>query len=345
MRSRPFTFFAKIPVWYYNVLNCLTGGVDIKHLIVVNPKAFIKKSEMLEVIDEIRVYFERGQKAEFMVHVSRYPRDAVNVIRKLITNTKDTVRVYSVGGDGILFDCLNGVARLPNAELAVMPYGTSNDFVRSFGENNQALFRDISKQATAGVIPTDVIHCGNRFALNFCTVGIESGAILKYYDIRKKYEWMGKRFGGLVYLLGGILAAMDKKLVNQEYELVIDGETYNGRYATICIANNCCYGGNKYAAPDADPTDGLLDVMLVKSANLLSLMLMIQRYTKGKYYKYPDSIKHLRAKEITVRSPNPLYLDLDGEAYYDTQINASVIASAINIVAVDGLEYQRRSVK
>ena len=318
----------------------------MKHLIVVNPKAFMKKREMNAVIDRIRLYFEQNQIMDFLIHVSRYPRDAVDIARKIISNTDEKVRVYSVGGDGIMFDCLNGIAQLPNAELAVIPYGTSNDFVRAFGENRKQQFRDIAKQAaSASIIPTDMLKCGKRFALNFCSVGVESGAILKYYDIRRKYEFMGKMFGGFVYFLGGVLTLFNKKLVNQYYEVTIDGENYNGCYAIINIANNSCYGGNKCPAPDADLTDGFIDVMLVKSFNRLFLLGLISDYTKGRYHKHPKIMKHVRAKEIFVRSSDPLYLNLDGEAYYDMQINVTIMHSAVNIVAVDNLSYFRRSIK
>jgi len=314
----------------------------MKHLIVVNPKSFAKRSEMTDAVRDIREYFDSVKGSDYFIYISRYPRDAVSVIRKYVRETDKTVRVYSVGGDGILFDCLNGMAELENAELAVIPYGTTNDFVRAFGEGVSGVFRNIEKQATAGTIATDLINVGARHAINFCATGIEAAVVLKYYEISRRHPALVKRFGGFVYLASAPIAIMDKKIIEQEYEIIIDGERHRGRYAAINIANTPCYGGDKSAAPMACPTDGFLDVILTKSTSRPQLMRKITSYTKGRYYKYPKLFKHIRCKEIKIYSESPLYLNTDGEAYYDAHLEAKIVPNAVNIVAPDGLKYYLR---
>ncbi|MCL2565334.1 MAG: hypothetical protein FWE24_05920 [Defluviitaleaceae bacterium] len=316
----------------------------MKHLVVVNPISFNKKAEMTAVIRDINAYFDRddNKDIDYYIYISRYPRDAVSVIKKYIGKTKDTVRVYSVGGDGIMFDCLNGIVTFENAELAVIPYGISNDFVRAFGENAAHVFRDIEKQVKAETIPTDVINVGGKHSLNFCAVGVEAASVLKYYGICRKYPDIAKKIGKPLFVVGAPLALMDKKLVHQEYEVTIDGVNYNGRYCTINIANNPCYGGNKTPAPMAHPADGFLDIILAKSISRLRLLSVIYDYTKGKYYKYPGIFKYIRGTEVSIRSQSPLQINTDGESYYDARLDAKIIPSAVKIAAPDGLKYVRR---
>jgi diacylglycerol kinase family enzyme len=146
-----------------------------KHFFVINPKSFHNQKFLNAVISKFSIYFEETNNDDFSIHVSNFPRDAIGAIRSYTKqlNPNDTVRVYAVGGDGILFDCLNGIMGLPYAELATVPYGHTNDFVRAFGEGLQYLFRDIAVQATSRTILTDVLQCGNNYGLNLCTVGME----------------------------------------------------------------------------------------------------------------------------------------------------------------------------
>jgi diacylglycerol kinase family enzyme len=306
---------------------------------------------METVIVDIRRYFQNRQN-EAVIHISRFPRDAIAVIRNYVKDIPagETVRVYAVGGDGILFDCLNGVVGLPNAELAIVPYGRTNDVVRAFGENKNELFRDISLQSSSPAILTDIIHCGSVYALNFCTIGVEADAIMKTQGFKQSFENRGGMFWWLkdtVYLsldyLGGIYAAFDKTVTNQHYNLTIDGEHLTGKYCSINIANGPCYGGDKHAVITAVPDDGFLDALFFKSAPPLKILGEMIPYTKGCYTNYPDDFIWRRVRKLVIRSDSPLYIGLDGEVFFDTNITVEVVPAAVKIVAVNGLKYERRA--
>lgn len=311
----------------------------MKHLFIINPISFTKEAEMNAVIRDIKDYFGSNDSGEYYIYTSRYPRDAISVIKKYAAKAAETVRVYSVGGDGILFDCLNGIVALEDAELAVIPYGTANDFIRAFGDDVAPIFRDIEKQVKAETIPTDVINIGGRHSLNFCAVGVEAASVLKYYDICRKHPELAKKLGKSLYIAGVPLAIIDKKIIYQEYEVKIDGVSYDGKYCTINIANNPCYGGNKTPAPMAYPADGLLDIIMAKSINRLRILSVLSDYTKGKYYKHPEIFTHIRGCEVSIRSASPLQINADGESYYDARLDAKIIPGAVKIASPDGLKY------
>ena len=50
---------------------------------------------------------------------------------------------------------------------------------------------------------------------------------------------------------------------NRDVLLTIDGQTSRQRVQQVVIANGRCFGGGMAIAPDADPADGLLDVVVV----------------------------------------------------------------------------------
>jgi diacylglycerol kinase family enzyme len=99
-----------------------------------------------------------------------------------------------VGGDGVAFCCHNGIVGIPNAELALMPFCTTNNFVRAFGLERSDDFRNIGLQADSGVIPVDVIKCNGNYALNFCTVGTESAGFIKMQPSFERFESLRRRF-------------------------------------------------------------------------------------------------------------------------------------------------------
>ena len=329
----------------------------MKHLLIINPVSFSKESEMEAVIAGINSYFKSRGDEEYHIHISRFPRDGIRYVRKFIEGAKgELVRVYAVGGDGVVFDCLNGMVNMPNAHLAVVPYGMYNDFIRVFGEGSQIrdTFRDIKTMATSGTMAIDVISLGHRRTLCFCTMGIEALAFYKQFEMRRKYPGLARRLGRSFYNLGGPMAILDKRRYSLDYEITIDGKSYNGRYVGIHVANTGLYGGNMVPAPMARPDDGWLDIITVEAANRAALVRMMGKYTSGKYYSPEGSssksylnkiLRHVRGKEIFVRSETPMFVNADSEIHHDTKMNIKVLPAHVQIVVPDGLSYVRRDVQ
>jgi YegS/Rv2252/BmrU family lipid kinase len=319
------------------------------HLFIINPRSFRYTGgpDMETIINEIRSCFHNHTQEDYHIHVSRYPRDAVGVIHRFVASLSEgvIVRVYAVGGDGILFDCLNGIVGTANMELAIVPHGSSNDFLRSFGEGRRAPFLDIAKQISAGTIKTDIIYCGSNYAMNFCGVGVEAVSIMYTARLMRAFDWAVRHSRSVVpilYTIGGIFGILDKKTREQRYSVALDGESADGVYTCINVANGPCYGGNMSAVTGAMPNDGILDMLLVKSGSALRILNLLPRYLRGEYYKYPESFSYRRARRVEIVSETPISINLDGEVFFDTSLTLEVIPRAVDIVVVDGLEYTRR---
>jgi diacylglycerol kinase family enzyme len=331
--------------------DAMSGGVK-KNLFIINPVSFKSEPELDGFIASIDRSFKEIIKEEYDIRISRFPRNAPRIVRQYITRVgrETTVRVYAVGGDGILFDCLNGIIGSPNADLAVIPYGHTNDFMRAFGEGLSDLFRDIPQQAAAPAIPADVLYCCGNYALNHCVIGLESAAIFQVLDLKQKCKAWPKSIRNcsgmynFLYLLGGGIAMLNKKVSKQEYSINIDGEDLSGTYFSVNIANGACYGGNRNAAVTAIPDDGLMDILLFKSSwNSPKNLLRILPYTKGLYRRFPENFVLRRGKTISVRSNMPLMIGMDGEAFFDTNITVNLIPGAVKIAAPKNLSFKMRA--
>ena len=111
----------------------LKEGHYMKHLIVFNAGA----GKNQERIEEFKKQIEESFKGlDYEVHETEGPRCVIPYLKKYLGAHKETVRVYACGGDGTVHEIANGLVGFKNAELAILPLGTGNDFVKTYGVSN-----------------------------------------------------------------------------------------------------------------------------------------------------------------------------------------------------------------
>jgi diacylglycerol kinase family enzyme len=340
-----------------------------KHLFIINPHSFLRIRDINRVISEIVRCFDGESAAlkvpsddvlpdlpglysaenSYVIHISRFPRDGTIIIRKYIdfVGDKTPVRVYAIGGDGVVFCCLNGIVGLPNAELAVVPYGTGSDFVQSFGGKYLIPeMRNIEEQIKAPVIPADIIDCGNIYALNSCAVGFEAMALRWCYPVMKTLWKIRRRFLPVtetILRISGIMEMFDKDIMRQYYRIEMDDEKIEGAMGLIHIANSPGYPINKSVIPEAIPNDGLLDIVIYRQTSISKSMQLMPYYLKGQHGMFPNLYIYRRVRHVSVSSDQPLGISMDGEVFFDTTFNIRVIPRAVRIASVGGRPFKNRS--
>jgi diacylglycerol kinase family enzyme len=340
-----------------------------KHLFIINPRSFLNFREINRVIAEITRCFERSQGASrapvanvapdlpsfyspespYAIHISRFPRDAIIIIRKYMALAREeaTVRVYAVGGDGVVFDCLNGIAGLPNAELAIVPYGTGSDFLQAFGGKELVpVMWNIAEQIKAPAIPADIIDCGDIYALNSCAVGIEAKIVIRSYPMLRSLWKLRRRSGMLteaILLISSLMELFDTDSMEQRYRLRIDDEELEGVMPLIHIANSPGYPVHKSVVPEAVPDDGLLDIVAGRKTSLATRLRFVPRYLKGQHGKFSQYGIYRQARSISVSSDQPLCIILDGDVFFDTSFTARVLPQAVRIASPGGRPFKNRT--
>ncbi|MBO7217534.1 MAG: BmrU protein, partial [Clostridia bacterium] len=88
--------------------------------------------------------------------------------------TGDEVRIFACGGDGTIFEVLNGIVGFPNASIGVIPIGSANDFIKYFGYDSKPTFLDIKKQKNGTYMPIDLIKAGDKYCMNQCCAGFDA---------------------------------------------------------------------------------------------------------------------------------------------------------------------------
>jgi len=312
----------------------------MKHVFVFDPKSFYGQQWKMDgILDNVGQFFRTQEKPDFSIQFSRYRREAIAIVQEEADKAKpgDIVRVYAVGGEEILFDCLNAISHFPNMELAAVPYGESNNFLSVFGENKISLFQNIPALVPARSISTDVIKWGVNYALNSCYIGMNSAAAVKLKAIKSSLNKLSFiLFSKFVTFFNYFASAFDSDVASQEYTINIDDQDYSGNYSLIHVANGPYHNGKITGASAAVPNDGMLDIALLKAANPFRTMITMRRYSNG---KRPRNCVLLRAQKITIHSNRQMWIQLDNEYIRDTDISLSVVSDAVQIVAFDDMSY------
>jgi len=304
----------------------------MKHLFIINPVAKRIKGRTKQIKDKLAEFFSEYPDMAYDIYESRWCRDSAAFIQRYVSDTDETVRVHAIGGTGTLFEVVNSVVGLENAEVASHPYGKANSFLKYFGTKNEKLFFDLKNQVFDRAVPMDIVKCGNNYGICYGMSGTDA------YANALGDDWIEKGLpADISYMVAGVYQILNGK-TSQNYYIEIDGDKVEGDFVSVMVANAPCYGINMYPAVDAHPDDGILNVYVVKNSPKLKMLASISTYTYGNYQKLPDLISHYTAKKIKLSSDDVMCMSVDGEHFYGMSIEYEIAPGAVRFVCPDAID-------
>jgi YegS/Rv2252/BmrU family lipid kinase len=316
----------------------------MRHFFILNPAAGQGKALRLE--KKIwKAADEAGINA--LVHITTRPGDGEMFVRSKCNEIKDeTLRFYACGGDGTLNEVVNGLfieredgtfGAASNAEVANIPVGTGNDFIRNYGTADD--FRDIPLQITSGSRPCDLIsyrgECGgkeiSRYSVNMFNIGFDCNVVDKTASLKKKPLLVGPA----AYLAGVATMLIKKKGADLTVEYD-DGYKFSGKLLLIAVANGCFCGGGVKGIPKARTDDGLMDVSLVKNTTRRNFVRLFPKYSKGTHLEDPaadELVLYKKCRRLKI-TPNEgkMKLCVDGEITMAGTMNFRIVPEAFRFV-------------
>ncbi len=235
----------------------------------------------------------------FRADVTEAPGHAVRLADQAVRAGE--TEIVCVGGDGTLFEVVNGLAGR-FVTLYFVPCGTGNDFVRVLNLPKDPL--EALKAQLSGT--PRKIDVGRLNEMHFINV---SGAGFDVEVLRQAARFKRLGRGILPYLLG-IFAAL-KHFCPLPVEIMLDGKTEKKEVTIFSVGNGCYIGGGMKAVPHAHPDDGLFDVVVADRFSRPAILKMLTRFISGKHTSLPG-IREFRCRKITFRCPG-MVLDVDGE--------------------------------
>lgn len=316
-------------------------SAGLRHVFIINPVSGQQDAEktMLPLIKSAAA--ELGVEPE--IEVTRAPRHATELAEGHAAKG-GPVRLYAVGGDGTLNEVLAGAYLFENAEVASVPCGSGNDFVRSFGRPEDFLCLPALMQGEA--VRVDLMQVDGGICAGITSTGLDAEVA---YNI-PKYRRLPLLGGTMAYnisVLERVLHRLGKRL-----RITLDGKTAEGEYTIVAVCNGKTYGGGYLAAPMASLQDGLLDVILVKRIGRARVAQIIGKYKKGEHYAEGDIVpamrdvmQHCRVRELSVVpvGTEPFILNVDGECGPAPRLYAKVMPQAARFVLPQGMRFYSKS--
>jgi len=138
-----------------------------------------------------------------------------------------------------------------------------------------------------------------------------------------------KRLGGTIpFLIAFSTVFIAYKAKNTVFD--IDGQIQQQRNLLIAVNNGRYFGGGMKIAPDADPCDGLLDVVTIRDVNKLRLLYNFPKLYKGTHITHPK-VDMYKAKRVNVSTTETMLLQVDGEVVGEAPASFSIIPSWLKV--------------
>ena len=297
----------------------------MKHIFILNPAA--GKGNKLNLFEEELHTIAKEKAIDYEIYHTSGVGDATRFVRETCAaHAEMPLRFYACGGDGTINEVVSGAVGFENAEVALMPIGTGNDFVRVLGKRED--FLDVAVQIVAEAVPFDVIQWNDKYCVNMMNIGFD-GEVAARASRAKKYVP-----SGLAYICG--VAGEVIKMTKARFRLTMDGKDMGEKQVQISLyANGSFCGGGFRAAPYADLHDGLMDVCFIRPVSRLTLIRLIGSYKKGTHMLLKDTEKYFeyyKCSEVRLEFGKPQRICIDGEIEECETLCIKALRDAVRIV-------------
>jgi len=233
-----------------------------------------------------------------------------------------------VGGDGTLHAALQALAGT-GVPLGVVPAGTGNDIATGLGFPPAPL---AAAEAVAAAL-----RSGTSQAVDLVRVTGPDGARRWYGGVlaagfdaivnarANRIRWpRGDRRYDLAIFLELV------RLRPRAYQLHLDGVEHRFNGVLVAVGNTASYGGGIRICPDADPTDGLLDVVVGGAMSRITLARLRSRAYRGTHLQH-RLVTSYRAREVRLAAEG-ITTFADGEPCTRLPATLTAVPGALTVL-------------
>jgi diacylglycerol kinase family enzyme len=211
-------------------------------------------------------------------------------------------RLIVAGGDGSVAPAADAAGEI-GVPLAVVATGTANDFAR-----RMELPADAAEACRLAVRGTrlrrlDLARLGDRPFVNVANAGLATAAARRAGPLKGA-------LGPLAYMVGAARTAVTERPVT--CAVSCDGrEVFSGEAWQLMVGCSGAFGAGSRLA-EADPADGLLDVVAIAAGPRLRLARHAYGLRRGRVSDQPGVV-HGRGRAVDLDLPPDTRMNVDGE--------------------------------
>jgi YegS/Rv2252/BmrU family lipid kinase len=266
--------------------------------------------------------------------VTEHQGHAIKLVQRYINMGFN--RIIVVGGDGTLNEAVNGIlsqrrVHSHEIELAMIPVGTGNDWVRTHGiptDYTQAI--DIIKQgrivrhdaASVSYLDSGIPH--KRYFINIAGMGFDAEVNLK---VNAKKGLVKSTQTAYFYNIFTTLLQNS----NSQVRITMDGVLHETEVFSMA-AGICRYNGSgMMQLPHALFNDGLLDVTIIGKVGKLKIIRSIKKLYDGSFIDL-DEVETFRCRHLVVESEPLFRMEIDGESLPPSKYEIQIMEGALSVV-------------
>lgn len=246
---------------------------------------------------------------------------------KLQGMIQDVDAIAVIGGDGTLNGVVNGIlsSSRPEMPVAFFPAGRGKDTARAVPSFSlESLGKKRIDWTTRRQIDVGLATCDDgekRYFINVSNVGLSAAAAGFSHKLPRQ-------FGQMSYVISAVKAFMTTRAgtarmtIDDSEVLVLDN------LLTLAACNGKAVGGGIYIAPDSRIDDGRFQLVAVRNANVLDLVMNLSKLKTGEPFEHP-ALSSWTARTVRIDNCSLDSMDLDGEMWGSTPVTYSLLPSAL----------------
>lgn len=228
------------------------------------------------------------------------------MLETIRTCNEDWDFIVACGGDGTVNEVAKGIAKSERKiPVAILSAGTVNDFANHMGlpRNMDDFFQMIKDE---NVLNVDLGKVNDEYFINVAASGLLTNV---GYQVQPEAKAV---FGRMAYYMEGVKELPKQKFDPVRVSFVSEEYTKEEDILLFLISNSASIGGFKKLAPDANVSDGYLDVVIIKKSEVGDLAQIFVNIFKGDHVHHPN-VEYFKTKRLEVDTEEDITIDIDGE--------------------------------
>lgn len=290
----------------------------MKTYFIVNPNS--GNSSVLKTVKSL----VQNKDIDYEIITTEYAHHAQKIAR-MIALRGEKCRIFACGGDGTLFDVVNGAVGNENVEIGVIPCGSGNDYIKYFGKKEDFLCDD---NIINGIpLEVDLIKFQDKYCVNIASIGMDAYVCQQ----KNKMQFLSRISGNLSYIVSLFITFIFN--MGGRFRVKVDDNDYVEKdFLFIVAANGRFYGGSFNPTPNSIINDGYIDLLLLDKVRRYKVITLMRKYQQGKHLSIPSLCKLVHAKRVEVISEKEIPVNLDGELFDSKTAVFEIAEKAIKFI-------------
>lgn len=296
--------------------------------IIMNPTS--KSGKGLSIWQTLEAILSERE-IPYRLYESTYTGHVTELTRQ-ITSEGHSVNLIVLGGDGTVNEALQGISDFNQVSIGYIPTGSSNDLARALNlsGNPKELLLQILDGSHAHMVDLGIltyesnseatsrlnrrpIHKSRYFIVS-SGIGFDAAVCEEALSSPIKDTLNKLKLGKLTYLCIALKQLFAAKAIS--CQITLDGKKSFSvpKLLFTAFMIHPYEGGGFRFCPQADNSDGLLDLCVVGDLPKLLILFALPTAFFGKHYIFPK-INHYTASSVQLKTSAPLWVHTDGEVY------------------------------